>query len=34
MHEAFAAAIEQWQNTGVPAKPVAWLVATGRFQGD
>ncbi len=32
LHEAFAAAIEQWQNTGVPAKPVAWLVATGRFK--
>jgi RNA polymerase sigma-70 factor (ECF subfamily) len=33
MHEAFAAALEQWQQHGVPANPRAWLVSTGRFKG-
>ena len=32
MHEAFAAAIEQWQQFGLPANPRAWLVSTGRFK--
>lgn len=32
MHEAFAAAIEQWQRDGVPANPRAWLVSTGKFK--
>jgi RNA polymerase sigma-70 factor, ECF subfamily len=32
MHEAFAAAIEQWQDQGLPANPRAWLVSTGRFK--
>jgi RNA polymerase sigma-70 factor, ECF subfamily len=32
MHEAFAAAIEQWQDHGVPDNPRAWLVSTGRFK--
>jgi RNA polymerase sigma-70 factor (ECF subfamily) len=32
MHEAFAAAVEQWQREGVPANPRAWLVSTGRFK--
>src|SRR5438045_4632562 len=32
MHEAFAAAIEQWQQQGPPANPRAWLVSTGRFK--
>jgi RNA polymerase sigma-70 factor (ECF subfamily) len=32
MHEAFAAAVEQWQHEGVPANPRAWLVSTGRFK--
>jgi RNA polymerase sigma-70 factor, ECF subfamily len=32
MHEAFAAALEQWQRTGMPANPRAWLVSTGRFK--
>ncbi len=32
MHDAFAAAIEQWQHHGVPANPRAWLVSTGRFK--
>ncbi len=32
LHEAFAAAVEQWQNEGVPQNPRAWLVSTGRFK--
>lgn len=32
MHEAFAAAAEQWAAEGVPANPRAWLVSTGRFK--
>ena len=32
MHEAFAAAAEQWPRDGVPGNPYAWLVSTGRFK--
>jgi RNA polymerase sigma-70 factor (ECF subfamily) len=32
MHDAFAAALEQWARDGVPANPRAWLVSTGRFK--
>ena len=32
LHEAFAAAVEQWEKTGIPANPRAWLVSTGRFK--
>ena len=32
MHEAFAAAVEQWPREGPPASPRAWLVSTGRFK--
>jgi RNA polymerase sigma-70 factor, ECF subfamily len=32
MHEAFAAAVEQWPREGAPASPRAWLVSTGRFK--
>ena len=32
MHEAFAAAMAQWPEDGMPANPVAWLVSTGRFR--
>jgi RNA polymerase sigma-70 factor, ECF subfamily len=32
MHEAFAAAMSQWPEEGIPANPVAWLVSTGRFR--
>ena len=32
LHDAFAAAVEQWQCDGVPANPWAWLVSTGRFK--
>src|SRR5574341_1626911 len=30
MHDAFRAALEQWERDGVPANPRAWLVSTGR----
>ncbi|MBO3277700.1 RNA polymerase sigma factor [Pseudomonas schmalbachii] len=32
LHDAFAAAVEQWRRDGVPANPRAWLVSTGRFK--
>jgi RNA polymerase sigma-70 factor (ECF subfamily) len=32
MHQAFAAALEQWERDGVPENPRAWLVTTGRFK--
>jgi len=32
VHEAFAAAVEQWPKEGVPANPRAWLVSAGRFK--
>ncbi len=32
VHEAFAAAVEQWPRDGVPGNPRAWLVSTGRFK--
>jgi len=31
-HEAFAAAMQQWPQQGVPANPIAWLVSAGRFK--
>lgn len=34
MHDAFNAALEQWQQDGVPANPRAWLVSAGRFKLD
>src|SRR5579872_3106146 len=33
MHDAFAAAVEQWSREGLPANPRAWLISTGRFKG-
>jgi RNA polymerase sigma-70 factor, ECF subfamily len=33
VHEAFAAAMEQWPRDGLPANPRAWLISTGRFRG-
>jgi RNA polymerase sigma-70 factor (ECF subfamily) len=33
MHEAFAAAVEQWPRDGLPDNPRAWLVSAGRFKG-
>ena len=32
LHEAFAAAAEQWPRDGVPPNPYSWLVSTGRFR--
>jgi RNA polymerase sigma-70 factor (ECF subfamily) len=32
MHEAFAAAVEQWQRDGIPSNPRTWLVSAGRFK--
>jgi RNA polymerase sigma-70 factor (ECF subfamily) len=32
LHDAFAAALEQWPREGAPANPRAWLVSAGRFQ--
>jgi RNA polymerase sigma-70 factor, ECF subfamily len=32
LHDAFAAALEQWPRDGIPANPRAWLVSTGRFK--
>src|ERR687892_281056 len=32
LHDAFAAAVEQWPRDGVPANPRAWLVSAGRFR--
>jgi RNA polymerase sigma-70 factor (ECF subfamily) len=32
LHDAFAAAIEQWPRDGIPANPRAWLVSAGRFK--
>ena len=32
LHEAFLAAVEQWQRDGVPSNPRGWLVSAGRFK--
>lgn len=32
LHDAFAAAMQQWPDQGVPANPRAWLVSAGRFK--
>lgn len=32
LHDAFAAAAEQWPVEGIPVNPRAWLVSTGRFK--
>ena len=32
LHEAFAAALEQWPREGVPDNRRAWLVSAGRFK--
>lgn len=32
MHEAFAAALTSWPNTGVPDNPRPWLISTARFK--
>jgi RNA polymerase sigma-70 factor (ECF subfamily) len=32
MHEAFAAALESWPQTGIPDRPRPWLISTARFK--
>ncbi len=32
LQDAFAAAISQWQTSGVPDNPVSWLISAGRFK--
>src|SRR5215470_8591013 len=32
MHEAFAAALDTWSETGIPDKPRPWLISTARFK--
>jgi RNA polymerase sigma-70 factor, ECF subfamily len=32
LHEAFAAAADQWPRDGIPTNPYAWLVSVGRFK--
>jgi RNA polymerase sigma-70 factor (ECF subfamily) len=32
MHEAFAAALESWPQTGIPDKARPWLISTARFK--
>jgi RNA polymerase sigma-70 factor (ECF subfamily) len=32
LHDAFAAAVEQWPREGMPANPRAWLISAGRFK--
>ena len=32
MHEAFAAALDTWPETGLPDKPRLWLISTARFK--
>jgi RNA polymerase sigma-70 factor (ECF subfamily) len=32
LHNAFAAALEQWPEGGIPDNPRAWLVSVGRFK--
>ncbi len=32
LHDAFAAAVQQWPRDGVPDNPRAWLVSAGRFK--
>src|SRR5436305_11030280 len=32
VQDAFASAVEQWADQGIPANPRAWLISTGRFK--
>src|SRR5687768_11092008 len=32
LHDAFASAMKQWPEEGVPSNPRAWLVSAGRFK--
>ena len=33
LHEAFAAALDQWPREGIPDNPRAWLITAARFRG-
>jgi RNA polymerase sigma-70 factor (ECF subfamily) len=33
LHDAFASALKQWPQEGIPENPRAWLVSAGRFKG-
>jgi RNA polymerase sigma-70 factor (ECF subfamily) len=32
LHDAFTAALEQWERDGIPVNPRSWLISTGRFK--
>jgi RNA polymerase sigma-70 factor, ECF subfamily len=32
LHDAFATALEQWAEKGIPENPRTWLISTGRFK--
>jgi len=32
LHDAFAAALDQWPREGIPNNPRAWLISAGRFK--
>jgi RNA polymerase sigma-70 factor, ECF subfamily len=32
LHDAFATAVEQWPEKGIPSNPSAWLISAGRFK--
>src|SRR5467141_2082637 len=32
LHDAFATAVDQWAERGIPANPRTWLISTGRFK--
>jgi RNA polymerase sigma-70 factor (ECF subfamily) len=32
LHDAFATAVEQWADKGIPGNPRTWLISTGRFK--
>ncbi len=32
LHDAFACALDQWSEAGIPENPIAWLVSAGRFK--
>src|SRR5712675_768529 len=32
LHDAFATAVEQWAQKGIPANPRTWLISTGRLK--
>ena len=32
LHDAFATAVEQWAEEGIPSNPRSWLISTGRFK--